>query len=284
MKQTILIALLVLHFSNPSQAQQQPNFKQITTTLEQAYERDQSIRERFAKTPMNTPEYKIVRDSLRYIDSTNQAIVFPILEQYNWLKSNVTSKNASAAFYYVIQHAELPAQIKYARYMDEAYKAKEISHLDYARFVDRLLFRQGKFQRYGLQQASDPLGNVYCYPMKNIEEVNKQRASLGFGKVEDDVTAGSIVMAPGVEQLTHPNVFIGHVSNDSNFKEPAENVEILLNGTVIGKTNAKGFVYIALERPYNEEVTLTIQRGAKSQNFVLKGEKDFFEYWGVFKP
>ncbi len=272
----ILLVLLVIDLH----AQHTADKKDITKKLERIYDLDQGIREKFAKAKPGSPEYKMLRDSVRYIDSVNQAEIFPLLDQYGWLDSKTTSAKASSAYYFVIQHAELPAQIKYAAYIDKAYQSKQITNLDYARFVDRLLFRQGKFQVYGLQTGADPLGNNFLYPVKDVKVVDRERKKLGFGKIEDEL--GGTIITPDLSGFQYPVVFIAHIAGDKNFQTPAKDVEILYDSKVIAKTSERGLVYIGLNKPPGKEVVLTLQRDGKSQTYTLKDDKDFYEYWGMW--
>ncbi|MFT3823408.1 MAG: hypothetical protein QM731_05785 [Chitinophagaceae bacterium] len=281
LKTTLLPALFLL-FAVKVNAQNTPVKKEIIEKLEHAYDLDQDIRQKFGKAQPGSTEYKMLRDSLRYIDSVNQSVVFPVLDQYGWMSSKEISQKASAAFYYVIQHAELPAQIKYARQIDKAYELKEISNLEYARFVDRLLFRQGKFQVYGLQSGADPLGNNFLYPVKDIKIADRERQRLGFGTIESEMGQSGTYLTPDLSEFKYPVVFIAHIAGDKGFQTPAKDIEIICDSKVIARSNERGMVYVGLNKPPGQDLVLTLQKDGKSRTYTLKGDNDFYEYWGMW--
>lgn len=278
----ITLSVLLLSMLTHTQAQEKLTPDDIKAKLEHAYDLDQDVRLRFGQAKPGTPAYKALRDSLVYVDSVNQSVVFPILDTYGWLGKRATSEKASSAYYYVIQHADSAGQAKYQTFIEKAYKKKEITNLDYARFVDRLLFRQGKFQRYGLQNGIDPLGNSYLYPIRDVKATNKHRQKAGFPKIQDELSDNQVYEVPGLSKFKYPVVFMAHFASDNKFSTPAPGIIILCDGKEIGRSNERGLVYIGLNKPPHETVQLIFQRGDKKINYTLKGERDFYEYWGVW--
>jgi len=100
--------------------------------------------------------------------------------------------------------------------------------------------------------------------------------------LEEDLDSNTVYNLPGLSNLKDPVVFIAHFASDKNFTAPANDIEVICDGKIIGKSNEHGLVYIGLNKPPHQEIILTLQKGGKSRTYTLKGDKDFYEYWGAW--
>ena len=282
LQKVILLTVLTigLHINSFSQ-----NFRKekqrIIEVLEKAYESDQKVRQEF-NTCISTKgsrdeECKIKRKELGIQDSINQKIVGEILDQYGWLSPKKTSEKANRAFFYVIQHAPLEFQSKYAILIDKAFKNGEINSTEYAFFVDRYRSKQGKAQLYGTQAETDNLGNSYLYPLENWRMVNSLRKGLNlpaldFSQIPEHNLYPLIINGDTI-------TLIGHIFDKSN--NPISDAIVSIDSKTIGHSNDKGFFIINLKRP-TETAKIIVQVKDKWNTAIIKGQKDFYNIYMQF--
>ena len=121
-------------------------------------------------------------------DSLNRIEVKKILDTRGWLGSDVIGEQGNKTLFLVIQHSDLETQLNYLPMIREAVKLGNIKRIDFALFADRLAMRQGKRQIYGSQIKADyDTGEYFVWPIIDPENVNKRRAELGLGPIEEYV-------------------------------------------------------------------------------------------------
>jgi hypothetical protein len=94
----------------------------------------------------------------------------------------------------VIQHADLKTQEKYLPMMREAVKKGNARPSALALLEDRVALGQGKRQLYGSQIGLDRESGVYyVLPLEDPENVDKRRAAMELGDLQDYVSNWNIV-------------------------------------------------------------------------------------------
>jgi hypothetical protein len=125
---------------------------------------------------------------MRYIDSVNCIKVTKILDEHGWLGINEIGSSGNTTLFLVIQHSDLQIQEKYLPMMRQAVEDGKAEASSLALLEDRVLLRQGKKQLYGSQIEYDPSTLKYLVsPIEDEPNVNKRRASVGLGPLEDYV-------------------------------------------------------------------------------------------------
>ena len=122
---------------------------------------------------------------LEYYDSTNQAFVFKLIQDYGWPGRSFVGDHGNYTVWLVIQHAELDIQEKYfpllAASVDQG--QSQPSHL--ALLQDRILMRKNLPQVYGSQVIfNDQTGAPEFYKIADEENVNTRRQSVGLEPIE----------------------------------------------------------------------------------------------------
>jgi hypothetical protein len=118
-------------------------------------------------------------------DSLNLVRIEQIIQQYGYPgQSLVGSKQASTAWL-VIQHSPLAIQEKYLPVLQKAANAGEIDKSNLALLIDRIRMYKGKKQLYGSQIVSSPTGKRAFHPIEDESNVNKRRAKVGLGPIEE---------------------------------------------------------------------------------------------------
>ncbi len=260
--------------------------KKLITELEKAYDMDQQVRTAFNKCITDhggSDPCMELRRQLERQDSINQEVVFPVLDKYGWIPVRLISKKANSAFFYVLQHAQAAAQIKYASFVDTAFKRKEISPVEYAYFVDRLRSKQGKAQLYGTQTVSDNLGNTYPYPIENWTRADSLRKLIGAEPL-DEYLPNSGLRYHHLPKLDFSKycLLIGHIWTQNN--QPADSVKVSIGTEQIGATDANGFFMIAIEKDKAVNAKVTLEKpGFKTSYYPIKGNMDFYDIYAMLR-
>nr|WP_068891099.1 DUF6624 domain-containing protein [Pedobacter panaciterrae] len=288
MKQ-ILVLLALTFFSLTTRAQKltSPERKKIISELENAFDLDQKTRKNYnqcaSEHGANSMDCNEFRKALVIQDSLNQKVVFKVIDQYGWLPVKQISAKANKAFFYVLQHAQLQAQSRYANLVDIAFKRKEITNVEYAYFVDRLRSKQGRAQIYGTQQVTDNLGNNYLYPVEDWHLADSLRKQIGAAPLQEFLKTDNAKYynSPKPNFKNHA-VLIGHIWDINN--KGIEKVSILIDSTEIGQTDANGFFILEVNKEKGKSITVTLKKeGLKQIKYPIKGDQDFYDIYAQLR-
>ncbi len=142
--------------------------------LKAIYERDQKTRK-----GTDSAAY------MGYIDSSNLARIEPLIAKYGWLGKSLLGGGYSSAIFYVVQHAELPAQKKYLPLLRQSVEEGESDPYELAMLEDRVLMREGKKQVYGSQVVYSKTGAPEFFPIDDEKNVNVRRKKVGLEPLEE---------------------------------------------------------------------------------------------------
>lgn len=120
------------------------------------------------------------------LNATNSQLLDSIITNKGWPKISQVGKEASSAAFMVVQHMDFTMQEKYLPLIKLSCEQKESEWSDYAHVYDRVCFSHGRPQLYGTQLEFDKsTGQLKFYPIEDETNVNKRRAALGMGTLED---------------------------------------------------------------------------------------------------
>ncbi len=123
------------------------------------------------------------------IDSSNLRVVEQILEKHGWLSTEEIGYTANSTLFLVIQHSNQETQEKYLPMMRQAVKDGKANARSLALLEDRIGLGKGELQVYGSQIGKDQeTGEMYVLPLIDPEHVNKRRAKVGLGPIEDYIS------------------------------------------------------------------------------------------------
>lgn len=181
--------LLVLVKANKDEAEKDLD-KELVAILDTVYREDQkyrmqlsSIEEKYGRDSKELKDHwKLISDK----DSVNLLRVKKILDERGWLGPNVIGGQGNSTLFLVIQHSDLETQEKYLPMMREAVKNKNAHASSLALLEDRIALRKGDKQIYGSQIGRDQeSGEYYVLPLIDPDNVNKRRAEVGLGTIEN---------------------------------------------------------------------------------------------------
>ena len=134
----------------------------------------------------NSDEMKALWIIINKMDSINLFKVEKILDNKGWLSVNIIGEQGNTTLFLVIQHSDIETQLKYLPMMRDAVNKGNAKPGQLAFLEDRVALEQGKRQIYGSQLRSVPTsGEYFVSPLIDPENVNKRRAEVGLGTIED---------------------------------------------------------------------------------------------------
>jgi hypothetical protein len=181
-----------------SAAASSAHYAEVKAALLALLEADQAGRRRMAEVERThgreSPEMRKLWEEIDATDSANLAHVEAILARYGWLGPEQVGAKASAALFFVIQHADLPSQRKYLPMIREAAKTGRAQPSALALLEDRVALREGRLQTYGSQIGfSEETNSHYVLPMADPDKVDERRAAVGLPPLADYVKQWKIV-------------------------------------------------------------------------------------------
>ncbi len=182
-------------------------------------------------------------------DSINLIKVKYILNTYGWLGPDVVGDEGNTTLFLVIQHSDQKTQEKYLPIMRETVKNGKAQASDLALLEDRVALRQGKKQIYGSQIIKDPkTGKDTLAPIENFVNVDKRRAAVGLGLLEEYVKKWGIVYKTKAIKKERQSEF-----SNSDFATATE-----IRDSIIGPMNVSS--------GYGSQLDFKVSEGYKEEN------------------
>ncbi|QNA90550.1 hypothetical protein G4G28_22315 [Massilia sp. Dwa41.01b] len=150
-------------------------------------EEDQALRGRYIeilerehkKRPVDAAEKERIENTILATDEKNQRELDRLIERCGW-PGKLDKKRAARSAFFIIQHAELPYQLRYLPVIKAANRRGEISNEYMAWMVDRILVRQGKPQKYG---TDSDFGSGKISPVEDSKNLNRRRREIGLPRL-----------------------------------------------------------------------------------------------------
>ncbi|MGV7210089.1 DUF6624 domain-containing protein [Oxalobacteraceae bacterium A2-2] len=159
----------------------------LRAELAERYQRDQEARVAFLATPANA----LVRQRVLQVDADNVAWLFKLVNAQGLPTVAQVGEAGVEQAWLLAQHADRQPRFQAALLpaMEASHAAGELSGMSLSRFVDRVLVKQGKPQRYGTQftpeaWATDHFG---LPDEQSVREVDQHRRELGIMPLADYV-------------------------------------------------------------------------------------------------
>jgi hypothetical protein len=173
---------------NKAKAESKLN-KPLVAILDTVYNEDQgdrrvidTVRKQFG---WQSKQMDSLWRKINHQDSINLIRVRKILDTYGWLGEDVLSQQGSTTLFLVIQHADSLTQVIYLPMLRKAVAKGYAQPQALALLEDRVLTKQGKKQIYGSQlRTNERTGKYEFFPIEDEPNVNKRRASIGLGPLE----------------------------------------------------------------------------------------------------
>ena len=184
----------VIEIINSNKEKAEANLdKPLVAMLDTIYQDDQKYRQQVKgieeKYGWESEEMKALWKIINEKDSINSVKIQQILDDRGWLGPDIIGNQGNSTLFVVIQHADLEIQEKYLPMMREAVKKGNARASSLALLEDRVALRNGKKQIYGSQiRQDDETGEAYVLPLIDPDNVDKRRAAVGLGSIQDYVS------------------------------------------------------------------------------------------------
>ncbi len=142
--------------------------------------------------------------SFGQVDSVNELRLTAIIEQLgDYPGLDVVGESQKNTAWLVIQHAPIEYQERYYPLVEKAVDEGQLARGDWAYLVDRMRMNSDEKQVYGSQMRLREDKNGYeIYQLEDPFNVNKRRAAVGLGPIEEYIEHWGIKFEP--EKMQHP--------------------------------------------------------------------------------
>lgn len=156
----------------------------LIATLKEIHHTDQLYRQQLDSIDkqfgMNSNEMKAHWKKIQKTDKANLKVIRKIIDKRGWLGANVIGQEGNMTLFLVIQHSDLKTQQKYLPLMRDAVQKGNAVGSDLALLEDRVNIRIGQPQIYGSQIGRKDDGTYYVIALKDPDNVDNLRASVGL--------------------------------------------------------------------------------------------------------
>lgn len=160
--------------------------RNIMNELIQMKERDLEVREQLLREGVLFEGYHI---EMEKVHIENGLRLTNIMEEIGWPNEEKVGKEAADAAWLILQHAiSLPQLQRNALpILEKEMNAGYIEPFRFAYLYDRILFFEGKPQRYGTQFDWDEEGNMRPWKIEDEESIEQRRAEIGLPPMQEEL-------------------------------------------------------------------------------------------------
>lgn len=171
--------------------------KSLVAILDTIYQEDQGLRRQISeiekKFGRDSEEMKAHWRTINEKDSKNLIKIQKILDEKGWLGRDVIGGQGNSTLFLIIQHSPIEIQKKYLPMMRDAVKNNNARPSSLALLEDRVALGTGKKQIYGSQIGrNQETGEYYILPIEDPENIDKRRAKVGLGTIQDYINNWNI--------------------------------------------------------------------------------------------
>lgn len=119
------------------------------------------------------------------LDATNIERLKTVLDRQGYPSKTLTGARYANTLWSIMQYADLGTIKKYYSLTENSMKNGSIEKPSYAVFVDKYRMLNGEKQLYGSQVIKRGDGTIYFYAIEDEGNVNRRRAEMNLGTIED---------------------------------------------------------------------------------------------------
>ena len=153
--------------------------------LETINKDDQSLRVKLADMTISQNEKDSIWTKINALDIINLDKIEKIFEKHGYPSTSKVGTRFSSTAFLVVQHSNLATMKKHYKLIEDAVNKGDLAKSSFALFVDRYRMWSGDKQLYGSQLKNENGGAMYFHPIEDEENVNKRRAEMGLGTLEE---------------------------------------------------------------------------------------------------
>ncbi len=154
----------------------------LRQSLFERLQRDQDVRRKYLEDGQDVA----LREEMDRVDRENSEWMKGLVQENGWPRiSEVGADGAQAAFLLVQHSPDAAFQRRCLDLMTPLVKEGEVSAVNWAYLLDRVLLAEGKKQVFGTQFLVGPDGKPELRPLEDPETVDSRRAELGLPPLEE---------------------------------------------------------------------------------------------------
>ncbi len=192
MKLPFIILLVFSYCLLEANAQQLSEYspEELVAILDEVYRTEQEpLRQRDSMMKahgVESPEAEKYHKIYKKNHAINEQIVRDILDNHGWPDKAVIGERGNLTICNVIQHSDNEVRIKYLPMMRAAVLADQLHPRFLVRTEDRIATEKGELQIYGGQMKYYPETKSFnVWPVYDPANINKRRAAIGLGTIEE---------------------------------------------------------------------------------------------------
>lgn len=169
---------------------QNPSNPGLTAEIDRLFSIDQGVQNEIVTAFQNgaAPEKvnQLVRKEMETFKK-NIPVLKEIIRKHGFPTYKLVGIEASKRFFVMVQHsdADIEFQKLCLKKAEKFVKTKQVSTENYAYLTDRVSINSGNPQVYGTQLDYDTAGKAVAKNVIDPINLNKRRASVGLGTIED---------------------------------------------------------------------------------------------------
>ncbi len=175
------------------------NFE-LAKTLDALREEDQRPRQELevlqSKYTEADPEFQQFLHDWSSSDSLCLIKAEAIIQQYGYPGKSLVGESRQDVIWLIIQHAPLEKQEKYLPLIETAAQKGDLQKSAWAMLLDRIRMDKGQPQVYGSQLVYDEAKGWKFHEIEDEANVNKRRAEVGLGPLEEYAAYMGVVWKP----------------------------------------------------------------------------------------
>lgn len=135
-------------------------------------------------TKLTDSEWEAFKDS---VFTTHTMRLKEILQEFGYPGYDLVGKEGAQHFWLMVQHADkdVEFQMNVLRQLKAEVDKNNADPSNFALLTDRVQVNTGKKQVYGTQVTYNQFGQAYPKALADSSEVNKRRAEVGLGPIEE---------------------------------------------------------------------------------------------------
>lgn len=157
--------------------------------LQQIHKDDQDLRRTIRDIEKEhgwkSPEMKALWKQINELDSINLIKIKKIIAEHGYPGKTLVGRDVAGTAFLVIQHSNLETQEEYLPILREAADKKELRWSSLALLIDRINTGKDLPQIYGSQVRRGENGEYEFFPIEDMKNVNKRRAEVGLGTLQE---------------------------------------------------------------------------------------------------
>ncbi len=138
---------------------------------------------------IHSPQFDNLKATGKKIDSLNTLRLIEIVKEYGWPGKSLVGYDGSHSAWLILQHSDTTTQGKFLHLLEDGVKTGEVTEIEYAYLLDRVLTNRNLPQYYGTQFKYIEETKTYeIFPIDDEKNVIERRNRIGLDNIEVNIS------------------------------------------------------------------------------------------------